>query len=354
MKQTQKKKYFDELNVFRGLVIVWVVIGHSYDPTCAIGFLHTYAYSFHMCAFFMLSGMLFYPKIKRIKTFSNAAATVWGRFERLMVPYFVYSAITYVLKLFFQDYANNAVSKNIIIDVLLGINNPNGGLWFLYSLFVISVLAVILCKVPIWVSFAGSAVLKVCSLIFNIDVPVLVSICEYSFYFFAGLLLFKYYGQIRSLVYKFISGKNGKIGITLISAVLLVCSFLIVYFTYQLAVYKYLSVVITIFGIITWYAVSLAVCSFRLPKKVAMVVGSYGMDIYVLGYFVQIAIRVVLGSMLGLPYYLYTTLMFVLGLLLPIPISKYIIRKVSAFRALFLGDFPIKKKTQNKPETLSD
>lgn len=352
MEQTQKKNYFDELNVFRGLVIVWVVLGHSYDPTCAIGFLHTYGYSFHMSAFFMLSGMLFYPKISRIKTFSNAAGTIWGRFKRLMVPYFVYSVITYILKLLFQDYANNEISENIVTDVLLGVNNPNGGLWFLHLLFIISVLAVILCKVPAWITFAGSAVLKVCSLVFDFDIPVITNIFDYSFYFFAGLLLFKYYGDIRSYLYKFIDRKNGKAGITLVSAVLLACSFLLVYFTYQLDFYRYISVAVTLFGIITWYAVSLAVCSFKLPKKAAMVIGSYGMDIYVLGYFVQIPIRVVLGSMLGAPYYLYTTLMFVLGLLLPIPVSKYIIRKVGVFRALFLGDFSKKKNTQNKPGKL--
>lgn len=62
------------------------------------------------------------------------------------------------------------------------------------------------------------------------------------------------------------------------------------------------------------------------------------------GYYVQIAIRVVLGTMLGVPYVLYSLLMCVLGLLLPIPISKYIVRKIKLAKMLMLGEFTKKDK----------
>lgn len=347
----EKKKYFDELNVFRALIIVWVVIGHSYDEASGItdflpNFMRVYAYSFHMSAFFLLSGLLFCTKIKRIKTFSDAANTAWDRFKRLMVPYFVYTVITYILKFFFQDYANNQLSPHILTDVLLGINNPNGGLWFLHTLFVLSILAIFVCKVPLGISFIISAALKICSLLFVIDIPVISNICEYSVYFFAGLLLYKYYGAISSRFSKFIKGITGKISVSAVSIVMIVCSFLFVYLTRDMQ-NDYFSVPITVFCIATWYIASFAVCAFNLPKKAAMLTGNYGMDIYMLGYFVQIPIRVVLGSMFSAPYYLYTFLMFVFGLLAPIPISKYIIRRVPLFKALFLGDFP-KKRMKNK------
>ena len=39
-----KKKYYSELNIFRGLIIVWVVIGHSFDADGSFfGMLNTYA-----------------------------------------------------------------------------------------------------------------------------------------------------------------------------------------------------------------------------------------------------------------------------------------------------------------------
>lgn len=346
-----KKKYFDELNVFRALIIVWVVIGHSYDQAANItdflpNFLYTYAYSFHMNAFFLLSGLLFCTKIKKIKTFNEAINTVWDRFKRLMVPYLLCTVVTYILKYFFQDYANNQLSPTILTDVLLGINNPNGGLWFLHTLFVLSILAVLVCRVPLGISFIISAALKICSLLFVIDIPVISNICSRSFYFFAGLLLFKYYAPISSRLNKFIRGRTGKLSVSAVSVIMIACSFLFVYLTQDMQ-NDYLSVPITIFCIAAWYCASLAVCAFSLPKKAAMLVGNYGMDIYIIGYFVQIPIRVVLGSMLGAPYYLYTFLMFILGLLAPIPISKYIIRKVPLFKALLLGDFS-RKTIKNK------
>lgn len=345
METAVKKKYFDELNVFRALVIVWVVIGHSFNADGSVtGFLHNYAYSFHMSAFFMLSGMLFYPKFSRIKNLSEAAGAVWNRFKRLMVPYFVYTAVTYVLKLIFSEYAKNELSADIILDTLLCRNNPNGGIWFLYALFVISVLAVLVCKVHVWISFVISAVLKAVLAALYINIPIIDFICRYAFYFFAGLLLFKFYTAAREKLFAFMSGKRGKTAVFVLAAVLVAASFAVVYFLNGSEIYDYLSVPVTILCIAAWYSVSVAVCSLGALKKAAMVIGNYGMDIYLLGYFVQISIRVVFGSMLGAPYYLYSVMMFVFGLLLPIPVSKYIVRKVGVFRAVLLGDFPKKKE----------
>lgn len=345
METAVKKKYFDELNVFRALIIVWVVIGHSFNSDESVtGFLHNYAYSFHMSAFFMLSGMLFYPKFSRIKDLKGAADTVWNRFKRLMVPYFVYTAVTYVLKLIFSEYAYNELSADIILDTLLCRNNPNGGIWFLYALFVISVLAVLVCKVPVWAAFIISAVLKAVSAAFYVDIPIIGFICWYSIYFFAGLALFKFYSSAREKLFAFMSGKKGKAAVFVLAALLAAASFTAVYFLTGSSVYNYLNVLLSVLGILTWYTVSLAVCSIKPLKKAAMVIGNYGMDIYLLGYFVQISIRVVFGAMLGAPYYLYSVMMFIFGLLLPIPVSKYIVRKVGVLKAVLLGDFPKKKE----------
>lgn len=341
-----KKKYYDELNVFRALVIVWVVIGHSFDNEGVLGFLHNYAYSFHMCAFFMLSGLLFSSKIGKINSFADAANTVWIKFKRLMVPYFVCTLISYVLKLLFDDFAYNKVSSNIVVDTLLGINNPNGGIWFLYMLFVLSVIAVILCKVPWWINLILSVVLKVIITVNYFSVPVLSTVCFYLIYFYIGIALFRCYSSVNSRIFSLISKKSGKLGVCILSAALLICSFLIVYFQSDIPAYTYISIFVTFYMIFTWYVVSLAVCALNPLKKIAMVIGNYGMDIYIIGYYVQIGIRVVLGSMLGAPYYLYSSLMFVFGLLLPIPVSKYIVRKVGLFKAMFLGEFPKKEKTK--------
>ncbi len=349
METAVKKKYFDELNVFRALIIVWVVIGHSFSPDESVTrFLYHYAYSFHMSAFFMLSGLLFFPKLSRIGSVKDAVVTVWDRFKRLMVPYFVYTVITYVLKLIFSEYAYNELSSDIIVDTLICRNNPNGGIWFLYALFVLSMIAVLVCRIPVWISFIISAALKALSVAVLINIPIVGFICQYSFYFFAGLLLFQYYAAISEKLNRFVSGKKGKSIVLILCMVFLAVSFAVVGLLHNRKIYDYLTVPVTLLGIFTWYIVSFAVCSFKFAKKPAMIIGNYGMDIYVIGYFVQISIRVILGTMLGLPYPLYATMMFLFGLFLPIPISKYIIRKVGIFRAVFLGEFPKKKKSVEK------
>ena len=72
-----KKKYYSELNIFRGLIIVWVVIGHSFDADgsfleCSIHMLIRF-----IChQFFLLSGILFAPKIKRIHSFKDGAFAI--------------------------------------------------------------------------------------------------------------------------------------------------------------------------------------------------------------------------------------------------------------------------------------
>lgn len=89
--------------------------------------------------------------------------------------------------------------------------------------------------------------------------------------------------------------------------------------------------------------ISISLMSTEKIKKPANIIGNYGMDIYMIGYYVQISIRVVFGSMLGLPYLFYSICMFIFGLVLPIPISKYIVRKIKILRILVLGDFSKKK-----------
>ena len=99
-----------------------------------------------------------------------------------------------------------------------------------------------------------------------------------------------------------------------------------------------------IFNILLWYMIALAVTQVKSLKKAFSVIGNYGMDIYMIGYYVQISIRVVCGSMLHMPYIIYSLLMCIAGLLVPIPVSKYIIRKFKITRALMLGDFSKSKK----------
>lgn len=344
---TGEKKYYEELNILRGLIIVWVVIGHSFvSENTFFGFLTNYAYSFHMSAFFALSGLLFYSKIKKIKTIKDVGSTILDRFKRLIVPYLFFTFISYLLKYFLESYAYNKLSNNIFIDVLLGENNPNGGIWFLHSLFILSVVAVLAYKIPSAAMLIITIILKITISILDFSIPIVTSFCEYSVFFFAGIFISKYYDNISCYLRKVCENVKKKRILIFGSVLSLIISFTLTYYLklYNKNTHNLILFILAVFNILVWYFIAFWLSNTKKAKKAPELFGKYGMDIYMFGYYIQIAIRVVLGTMLGTPYILYSFLMCVLGLSLPIPISKYIVRKIKLAKMLMLGEFSKKEK----------
>lgn len=348
--QKNGKKYYSELNIFRALIIIWVVIGHCADTAQGIAvsaFAHSYAYTFHMPAFFIISGFLFAPKILSAAAPADKGQLILNRLKRLIVPYLFLTMVSYILKFFFEKYANNELPKGMDIAkcIFLGVNNPNGGLWFLYALFVLSVLAVLIRFIPTKFSVIVFAGLKILTFFVDIDIPVINYICLYGIYFFGGILMVNCYDKISQKLNTLVCNKKGFVTLSAIVLIMLTVSFIISYFYFKIEKNEFISTLICIYNIIVWYLLSLPICKIKLLKNALSAIGNYGMDIYMIGYYVQIVIRVVLGTMLGLPFIIYSTLMFVMGLLVPIPVSKYIVRKVRLFRILILGDFSKNKES---------
>lgn len=343
------KKYYDELNIFRGLVIIWVIIGHSFDTgTDFWGFLHGYAYTFHMKAFFLISGILFARKILSVTSFKDCALIIKDRFLRLMVPYFFFTAVSFVLKFFLNDYANNKLSWRMVTNSLIGHENPNGGIWFLYAMFIINVFAVLLWKLPAWAGLLLCTAMYILNSVTGyLDYPLIDYLASWGIFFYIGVFLYPYYDRISSVLIAFF--KKKKVLTTGISLLILGLSFVIVKYVFDHGAYSMVvNFAIIIYNILTYYCLSLTVEATQLLKKPLMTVGEYGMDIYMIGYYVQITLRVVLMSMLALPYLAYALPMCIFGLLLPIPISKYIVRRFRITRILVLGDYKKEVKEDGK------
>ncbi|GEM_PF-1103453 len=340
-----KKKYYDELNIFRALIIIWVTIGHSFDRgNDFLGLLNTYAYTFHMKAFFVLSGLLFAKKLLSIKSFKDCPKLIGNRFFRLMVPYFFYTAVSFVLKLFLERYANNKLSVSMMLKSLVGLENPNGGLWFLYALFTISVFALILYKLPPFVNLIISAGLYVFHVKSGLigDMPIVCYITYYSVFFFLGVFIYKYYDSISETAISFFK-KNTLLCGAASLIYIPVAFFISIIYVKNISPGNLSYLLIALLNILTYYILAVLICCLERVKKPFMVIGNYGMDIYLIGYYVMITLRVLLKSMLGMPYTVYSVAMCVCGLLLPIPISKYFIRKFRITRMLALGDFSKKE-----------
>ena len=165
--KTDMKKHIYKSDVIRIVLTVLVVIGHANyynagnayggiyiaDQLSAAGIADTVfhgfveqikqlIYTFHMPAFFALSGTLFYGQMKS-ERFSSAVEVIKNKATRLIVPFvLVYLFWNTPVKIVSGYYSK---SPNIWKDILMQMLIPtNMYLWYLEALFFDFVLAYLL------------------------------------------------------------------------------------------------------------------------------------------------------------------------------------------------------------------
>ena len=303
-----------------------------------------------MPALFLLSGMLFSGKFSKSRGVKEKSKVVLNRFERLMIPYFFYTAVSFVLKLFMERYAFNPLQTSFkaFLDILFGANNPNGGIWFLNVLFFLTVISILINRINIRITTAAALVFSIITEFTTLlDFEYTRSITKYLVYFLLGILISTKcnYANISE---KLAAVKNKNL-FSIISAVCLILSVVVTYTNLFILNNKILKFILVYINIFVWYLIACAISinSTRI-KKLAMCIGNYGMDIYMLGYYVQIAIRVVFYTILGLNVHICSFAMFIFPLIISIPVSKYIVRKFKITRAIMLGDFKPLQKEKSK------
>lgn len=98
-----------------------------------------------------------------------------------------------------------------------------------------------------------------------------------------------------------------------------------------------LATAVTVIGVFLLFVIAVQIEHYHCGEKLWMLLGDYGMDIYMIGYYVQQAIFVICGKILGLDYLIYAWLMLIFGLIAPIILSKYIVRNNRILSTLILG-----------------
>lgn len=133
--------------------------------------------------FFMISGMLFYSKEN--KYLNDKSATLWKKFDRLMIPYFIIFTICWWL----------ALPK-------IGVASSSGHLWFVRDLFIIFIISILLAKMPKWVlmSMGGAFyILFILSSKFSILLPEMVeNIAHYYIFFISGYYINNHLVKLRN------------------------------------------------------------------------------------------------------------------------------------------------------------
>lgn len=145
MSQTNRIPYID---VFRGMLMLLVVLGHSIGRTDDV--VNKVILSFHMPAFFILSGMCFQPKTSRYKT----SMLLKKKAKGLIWPYITFSIIGVFL--YWVLLAGTSKDKGVtVLQTIIGILwNDNkygtivtGGFWFVYDLIWITLIHVLTKKI---------------------------------------------------------------------------------------------------------------------------------------------------------------------------------------------------------------
>lgn len=329
-----KKQYFNEINIMRGIAVLCVVIGHSFDPTetpSVLGFIKSFVYCFHMPAFFFISGFLGGEKRRNS---SEKKQAIIKKAKRLMIPYFFLTLVTALLKVVFGAFARNPLNySTLVVDVLIGRNNPNGGLWFLYALFVIATFGILVDAVDRTALMVVMFALNILNtFVFQQSGYIVGFFLGYAWiYFMGGVVRKSLYDRLRHS--KALMSAQG-IALTATASVgYIILAFFRIYKVQSWA----LSTMITIIGVLLLFVIAIQIAHNHYGEELWMLLGNYGMDIYMIGFYVQQAIFVVFGKILGVTYPVYGWLMLIFGLIAPIVISKYIVRKNKALSMLILG-----------------
>lgn len=329
VRNSKGKKYYKEIEIIRAIAVVCVVLGHSF-PDFENGMSHTWAiflsrfcYCFHMGLFFLVSGFLssnnFYSSNLDI------ASEIRKKFNRLLIPYFIYSIITYGLKVILGNFANHPANINDLLKMFIGIS-PNGGLWFLWTLFVIDIAILLYSKF----SKNGYILVFICLVLHILgtlnDTLLVTNTLKFSIFFALGVVLNKHYDYVKkhinNLPYIIISFAV-VIGAAVLQTVGVIGE--------QFYLFSAIAGCIMIWGVVVSNLDYLS--KFDCISNFSV----YSYDIYLLSYFPQMFIRTLFDRIFNLNYMICVFGMFFFGLLVPIVISKYFLRRNGYLRKYFLG-----------------
>lgn len=146
-------------------------------------------YYFHVPLFFICSGYL-YQKYSDTSTFSKWARHIANKAVALLIPYVVFSLITWVLKNVFADSVNQETDS--IVKSLVW--NPISPYWYLFALFFIfALIPVMRNKVSTAIVITVAVVTKLFTLLpTGIDIYVLNIILGNIIWFVLGMCLLRY------------------------------------------------------------------------------------------------------------------------------------------------------------------
>lgn len=201
----QKIAEFSFLHVF---AILLVVIGHSFFQMESL--IVDWLYQFHVPLFFFVSGSLFNVSVngKPLQPYIFLSRKA----IRLLLPYFALSTLLFVPKVLLSQYMVRPIQANwseYVLMLIYPYRNVNSSYWFLPTLFLLFVFAVVALlffqRLKHRTSLAVTTLLLTLLALANISLPFshdtlfnVVGVIHYAFYFTLGYFVFSF-GLMRFL-----------------------------------------------------------------------------------------------------------------------------------------------------------
>ena len=309
------KKRYDELDLMKGIGIILVYLGHSFNlKGLENNFIFSYLYntisSFHMPLFFLISGFL----LSNVKISGGWASYYYNKIKRLLIPYFFINFIDYIPRTIFPNLVNSPFGG--IKEVLFYGTKIS---WFIYTLFIIFMIFPILEK---YILNKDKYYLFGLFLFFinyfkvfnNIEIFSLNLVIQYIFYFYIGYNIhFVHNIEIEKL------RKN--------NILFLVLSIIFFYFSY-----KYYSVnfftkgLFALLGTLIIFYISQKVRKEGIVYKLLKFYGVNSLAFYLIEGFITVIYRVILFRIISIEKAeLFITVFFILRL-----VTSFIVIKIIA------------------------
>lgn len=313
------KSIINWLLILQAWAMLLVVVGHAFvglpgqGPAWENALFH-FAYSFHMPLFMLVSGWLFY--ITRLKINDlNGGGYNWSygkivkdKALRLLLPGLVFSVIAFLVKVAFPSEMSRRVglsADEVFHSFLYPNDNPFRELWFIVTLFWFFLLT------PIWRFLLSKRWLSLLAIVvltllhFNhpsTDLFCIWRVFVFAIWFYLGLLISK-----EELVDKWFAKKPW-------------LTFIIGVVIYVIG--KYTNPFVTTMGGIV-FSFAFALLADKYLPKLFFSFRDYTYQIFLIGIFAQMFVKIMYRH-ISMPYVVAYLLCIVLGLYVPVLISKLI------------------------------
>lgn len=323
-------KKINRILILQGWAILWVVIGHApllpiheMPQPVYVSLLYDIAYSFHMPLFIFISGYLF--RMTRIERHMPYREMISEKLQRLGIPFVVFTIIAMAVKsVFSADMARPATFSvgEFVNAVIFPGSGPLSELWFVATLMWYFALR------PLWEILDSKPVATIIVLTILFYMPEFTEnnllcyqqVIHYAIFFYLGTIA-------RS---KKISGTPS------LRYIAAICTTAIVYPIFVGGgISAALEIIVPVLGI--FVSIILAIAADKYTPQIMSSFRDYSYQIYLMGIFVQIAIKMLYKHGIIPHYGIGYVLCITCGIYIPVLVSMAIKKLNNKYLKLCIG-----------------